>query len=314
MWFNAHNTKRALNLELTTVAMLMRFLDPVRGVRVGVRLDDTLYDVTETVGDLADWLRASAGRPQTAIDELEHCARESNRAYMATVVDAPPMDNLPALLPPVDLQEVWGTALNYRRAGNMNGFVLSDPELYAQAQHAERPALFYRAAAHRVVPPYGAAGIRRDSHNTIATPELALLLNPALEVVGATMAIGMTARDIARENPLYLTQATVYSGACVLGPGWRLGKLRAFPELTICLKITRDGELIYEDEANTSAIQRTLPSLIDHLGRIGIHEDGVVLLTGTGIIPPPDFALQPGDAIRVTTEDLGALTVTARVI
>lgn len=294
--------------------MLMRFLDPVRGARIGVRLDDTLYDVTETVGDLAAWLRASAGRPQTAIDELAHCARESSRAYLASVVDAPPMENLPALLPPVDLQEVWGAALNYRRAANSNGFVLSDPVLYAQAQHADRPALFYRAAAHRVVPPYGAAGIRRDSQNTIATPELALLLNPALEVVGASLALAMTARDIARENPLYFTQATVYNGACVLGPGWRLGKLRAFPELTIQLKITRDGELIYEDEANTSAIQRTLPNLIDHLGRCGVHEDGVVLLTGTGIVPPPEFTLQPGDAIRVTTDDIGVLSVTARVV
>jgi len=294
--------------------MLMRFLDPVRGARVGVRLDDTLYDVTETVGDLAGWLRASAGRPQTAIDELVHCAKESNRAYMASVVDAPPMDNLPALLPPVDLQEVWGAALNYRRSANVNGFLVNDPELYAQAEHAERPALFFRAAAHRVVPPYGAAGIRRDSHNTIAAPELALLLNPALEVVGASLGLAMTARDIARESLLYLAQATVYNGACVLGPGWRLGKLRAFPELTISLKITRDGKLVYEDEANTSAIQRTLPNLIDHLGRCGIHEDGVVLLTGTGIIPPPEFTLQPGDAIRVSADDIGVLSVTARVV
>lgn len=294
--------------------MLMRFLDPVRGVRLGVRLDDTLYDVSETAADLAVWLRASAGRPQTAIDELEHVARESKRAFLASVVDAPPMENLPALLPPVDLQEVWGAAFNYRRLPDPGSFLLSDPALYARAQHAERPALFYRAAAHRVVSPYGTAGIRRDSRNTIATPEMALLLNPALEVVGVSIGLAMTARDIASENPLYLAQATSYTGACALGPGWRLGRLRAFPELTMRIKITRAGDLIYEGEANTSAILRTLPSLIDHLGRCGIHEDGVVLLTGTGIVPPPEFTLQPGDAIRVTMDDLGVLSVTTRVV
>jgi 2-dehydro-3-deoxy-D-arabinonate dehydratase len=30
-------------------------------------------------------------------------------------------------------------------------------------------------------------------------------------------------------------------------------------------------------------------------------------MTGTGIVPPPDFTLQPGDVIRIEIEGLGIL-------
>jgi 2-dehydro-3-deoxy-D-arabinonate dehydratase len=32
-----------------------------------------------------------------------------------------------------------------------------------------------------------------------------------------------------------------------------------------------------------------------------------VLLTGTGIVPPPDFTLEPGDAITITIDGIGTL-------
>ena len=34
---------------------------------------------------------------------------------------------------------------------------------------------------------------------------------------------------------------------------------------------------------------------------------GCFLLTGTGIVPPDEFSLEPGDVIRITIEPIGTL-------
>jgi 2-dehydro-3-deoxy-D-arabinonate dehydratase len=38
-----------------------------------------------------------------------------------------------------------------------------------------------------------------------------------------------------------------------------------------------------------------------------IFTDGVFLLTGTGIVPPDDFTLHPGDHVSITIEGIGTL-------
>jgi 2-dehydro-3-deoxy-D-arabinonate dehydratase len=35
--------------------------------------------------------------------------------------------------------------------------------------------------------------------------------------------------------------------------------------------------------------------------------NGVFLLTGTGIVPPDDFTLNPGDQVSITIEGIGTL-------
>ena len=52
----------------------------------------------------------------------------------------------------------------------------------------------------------------------VPEPELALVLNSRLELVGYTIGNDMSSRDIEGENPLYLPQAKVYDGCCGLGP------------------------------------------------------------------------------------------------
>ena len=53
---------------------------------------------------------------------------------------------------------------------------------------------------------------------------------------------------------------------------------------------------------------RPLEDLIDWLGREDRFPDGVILLTGTGIVPPDDFTLRPGDRVAITIEGIGILT------
>ena len=42
-----------------------------------------------------------------------------------------------------------------------------------------------------------------------------------------------------------------------------------------------------------------------YLGRDNAFPQGAILLTGTGIIPPDDFTLQPGDQIAIAIDGLG---------
>ena len=61
--------------------------------------------------------------------------------------------------------------------------------------------------------------VREDSHWNVPEPELVLVVNSGMEIVGYTAGNDVSSRDIEGENTLYLPQAKVYDGACSLGPG-----------------------------------------------------------------------------------------------
>ena len=60
----------------------------------------------------------------------------------------------------------------------------------------------------------------------------------------------------------------------------------------IRMEIERDGTRIYEGETSVARMARRFEDLIDWLGRENRFPGGVVLLTGTGIVPPDDFSLR----------------------
>ncbi len=64
----------------------------------------------------------------------------------------------------------------------------------------------------------GTIGIRADSQFTVPELELAVVFGSVGEFLGYTLANDVSAWDIERENPLYLTQSKVYTNACELGP------------------------------------------------------------------------------------------------
>jgi 2-dehydro-3-deoxy-D-arabinonate dehydratase len=284
-------------------------------MRVGMQIANSIHDVTDKYPTLTHWLRSSIGRPQAAIDEIDMVARSARTAYLASVIDAPAIPNLPSLISPVEMQDVWAAGITYessRDAHTHNGALAGD--LYERVFRAERPELYFKAQGRAVVSPYGKVGVRKDSASCVPEPELALLLNPALEAVGYGIGLDMTARDLERESPLYVTQAKLFTGSCALGPGFVLQKLRGFPSANLRMIIMRGSDAIFEGEVNTNAIQRSLESLTAHLGQSQTFPDGVVLLTGCGIHPPHDFTLKAGDSIRVTLDGVGKLHTTALLV
>src|SRR5436305_1083321 len=111
-----------------------------------------------------------------------------------------------------------------------------------------------------------------------------------------------------RAFPLYLPQAKVYHGSCSVGPVVTLAS--AMPPLAsvgIRLVIRRGGAVAFDGATSVSQMARTPEELVDWLGRENRFPHGVVLLTGTGIVPPDDFSLRPGDHVATPCDGIGTL-------
>ncbi|HEY8506206.1 MAG TPA: fumarylacetoacetate hydrolase family protein [Gemmataceae bacterium] len=213
------------------------------------------------------------------------------------------------LLAPVDRQEVWAAGVTYRRSKVAREEESAGAaQFYDKVYTAARPELFLKATPERVVGPGGPVRVRRDSSWSVPEPELALVISPDLRVVGYTIGNDLSARDIEGENPLYLPQAKIYDGSCSVGPVVTLAA--AFPPLDqvdITLTIHRGGEKIFEGDTNLSRMARTPESLVEWLGKETSFPAGAVLLTGTGIVPPDEFCLKPGDRVAITVTGIGTL-------
>ena len=50
--------------------------------------------------------------------------------------------------------------------------------------------------------------------------------------------------------------------------------------------------------------------LVEYLFRETSFPNGVYLMTGTGIVPPDNFTLKPGDEVKISIENIGTLVNT----
>ena len=120
---------------------------------------------------------------------------------------------------PIDQQEVWAAGVTYKRSRSAR---MEESDVaavcYDRVYQSARPELFFKATPHRVSGPGQPLAIRRDSAWNVPEPELTLVLNSRLRLVGYTVGNDMSSRDIEGENPLYLPQAKVYDACCGLGP------------------------------------------------------------------------------------------------
>lgn len=295
---------------------LVRFYLPEHGTRIGIQREATVYDVSNRVPSIGAWLQRSAGRVTAAIGELEAAAAEAVGHYPAAMLENVPTANTPHWLPPVDRQDVWAAGVTYARSREARQEEAIDGgDIYARVYRAARPELFFKARASGVVGPYGDVGIRRDAQWNVPEPELGLVINPALEVVGQVVGNDMSSRDIEGANPLYLPQAKVYTAACALGAGILLEPVaEGWPQTAITMAITRQGEPVFEGETHTRQLRRRPDELVAYLGRCLSFPDGVVLLTGTGIVPPDAFTLEPDDVVRITIDRVGKVENRVRIV
>jgi 2-dehydro-3-deoxy-D-arabinonate dehydratase len=253
--------------------------------------------------------RSGASGPRT-LSEILHADDPSG--LIASRFDASyagePLDRV-QLLAPLDEQEVWAAGVTYKRSREARERESAGAaRFYDLVYNAERPELFFKATPRRVVGPGEEVRIRSDSRWNVPEPELALVVSPGMKIVGYTIGNDMSSRDIEGENPLYLPQAKVYAGSCSLGPVITLAGGLPTPErVTIRLSIARRGAVVFDGSTSLAAMKRSFEDLVSWLGRENSFPDGVILLTGTGIVPPDDFTLETGDEIAIDITDIGTL-------
>jgi 2-dehydro-3-deoxy-D-arabinonate dehydratase len=209
------------------------------------------------------------------------------------------------LLAPVEADhEVWASGVTYLRSRDAREAESSARDVYAKVYDAERPELFFKAVGRRVVGPGGTVRIRHDSSWDVPEPEIVLVVNSAMEIVGYCAGNDMSSRSIEGENPLYLPQAKSYDGSCALGPGIRLAPAEALDALTVRLQIWRAGEVVFGGESGAAQMRRRFGELVQFLGRALSFPQGALLMTGTGIVPAESFTLQAGDRVQIQVGEL----------
>ena len=134
-------------------------------------------------------------------------------------------------------------------------------------------------------------------------------------MLGYTLANDVSAWDIERENPLYLPQSKMYSGACALGPVMVTADELLKPyNLQMTCTIQRGSKTIFSGEASTASLNRKFETLIEYLLRANPVPAGSVMLTGTGIIVTEEAALAAGDVVTISAPEIGELVNTAAVV
>ena len=213
------------------------------------------------------------------------------------------------LLAPVERQEVWAAGVTYKRSEEARKLESHDAGFfYEKVYRAERPELFLKATPERVVGPGGQVRIRSDTKWCVPEPELAVFVTPSGDVVAYTIGDDVSCRDIEGENPLYLPQAKVFADCCALGPVLvTADEFGRWDEKTIRMEIVRDERVVYEGQTGLDQMARSPEDLARWLVRDQRFRQGVFLLTGTGIIPPDDFSLCPGDRILIRVDGIGIL-------
>lgn len=274
---------------------LCKVAGPDQKARVGILEDQTVSLLPAEAGSLRELL-SDADLVQKLPD------------LIASATDAIPL-SATKFLAPIDDQEVWAAGVTYKRSQHAR---MQESEqaasFYDKVYTAERPELFFKATAHRVSGHEQPIRVRCDTHWCVPEPEITLVLAPDLRLVGFTIGNDVSARDIEGENPLYLPQAKVYDQSAALGPVITLTHdMPPANQTTIELTIERNQQQAYRGQTTVSEMNRTFSDLISWLGRDNSFPTGAFLMTGTGIVPPDDFTLEPGDVVSIRIDGIGTL-------
>jgi 2-dehydro-3-deoxy-D-arabinonate dehydratase len=263
--------------------------------QVGVRRNDRVHPIPGA--EISSLLRLSVDELRRHLDD----AAGESTALTET-----------ALLAPVDGRtEVWGAGVTYFRSREARMEESRFDRVYLDVYDADRPELFFKSVAWRVLGDGARGGMRHDSTDSIPEPEVAIVVNSRAEIVGALICNDFTSRSIEAENPIYLPQAKTFTGSCALSseivPWW---ELQHPDDLTIALDIRRAGSTWFEGSASTSAMKRSYDELVSWLFAAMDFPDGVILSTGTCIVPELGHSLIEGDEVTVRVDQLGSLTTT----
>lgn len=290
---------------------LVQFFVPELGKRVGVVEGEAVVDITEVAPTTLTLLERAIAEGKSFEAKAKEALDEARGRGAQTVdfnsLQNPPSPDKPHLLLPIDAAEVWGAGVTYKRSAEERDLD-SQTDIYTRVYFSDRPELFFKATLPRCALPFGEIGIRSDSEFTAVEAEVAVVIGSDNRPVAFTLCNDVSAWDIERANPLYLPQSKIYAGCCSFGPMLVTAEQIADPySIVVRCRVIRDGKVVFEGEASTAQLSRRYEELIAFLRRDNPIPIGTVLTTGTGIMPPPEAALQDGDIVEIESPQLGKL-------
>jgi 2-dehydro-3-deoxy-D-arabinonate dehydratase len=211
---------------------------------------------------------------------------------------------------PVGTQELWAAGVTYLRSRDARmeeSKTGGGADFYQKVYEAERPELFFKSLPHRISAYGEPVYIRKDSSWNVPEPELTLYINSKGSIQGYTIGNDMSSRSIEGENPLYLPQAKMYERSAALGPCLYIPPQPISKDTNISLSITRKSENVFSGTIQLNRMKRELTELAGYLYREFIFPSGCFLMTGTGIVPPDHFTLEPGDVVEISIDKIGIL-------
>ena len=211
------------------------------------------------------------------------------------------------LLLPFIPDEVWAAGVTYKNSEFERKRESSTPDIYAKVYNAKRPEIFFKSTGSRLVAPNQKIGIRSDSKWNVPEAELAVILIND-EIFGYSIGNDMTSREIEGENPLYLTQAKIYDKSCSIGPCIiDAESINNYERFNINCKIIRNKKTIFNASSSVKSMNKSIPYLIKWLKKSNTLPIKSAFLTGTGIVPPPEFTLLENDQISISINEIGTL-------
>jgi 2-dehydro-3-deoxy-D-arabinonate dehydratase len=213
------------------------------------------------------------------------------------------------LLAPLDLQPVWAAGVTFPRSRRARREESADSgDIYDRVYTADRPELFFKASPDAAVGTGDLLAIRADSAWNVPEPELGVVADLRGKPQALVLGNDVSSRSIEGENPLYLPQAKVYDRSCGIGPCLvPVGLAPVWQDLRVELVIRRGGVTLYQDAMDLAGMQRTPGELLSWLFAALSFANGVVLLTGTSLVPPSEVSLCEGDVVTIRAGGLGAL-------
>lgn len=208
--------------------------------------------------------------------------------------------------------EMWGVGVSYRKAADLHEEDIEarggTTGIYRYVFQSRRPEIFFKGLARHCVGHHDAIGIRSDSSGTMIEAELVCVFG-SRGIVAYMIGNDITAWDLEKECPLFLTYAKVFTASAALGPIVVPAHAIENPlNLSVTCRIHRQSRATHSAVGHTSNMARSLDELESYLCLHNAVPPGTVLFTGTAVGIPNSLILEPGDLVSIEFEQLGELT------
>jgi 2-dehydro-3-deoxy-D-arabinonate dehydratase len=222
-------------------------------------------------------------------------------------------DEKPRFLKPLAIPEIWGVGVSYKTAADLHEEDLrkdgGQHGIYDYVYSSTRPEIFFKGLERHSVGHKDLFGLRNDSEQTIVEAELGCILNGKGGIAAYTIVNDITAWDIEKECPLFLSYAKIFQGSCVFGPGIIPAFAIEDPlNLEVVCSMHRNEEKIFEAKGSTSEMKRSLEEMIVFLTSNNPVPPGTLLCTGTAVGIPHEIVVLEGDRVDISIDQLGELS------